>query len=81
MFLLGIILGVFIGMFLMSCISINTINKAEQEGYNAEHRALIYFRKLQSIERILTKASIEKEPAVFTVDKIKEVITDAQINK
>lgn len=74
MFLLGIILGILIGMFLMACVSINNENKIENEQYNAELRALTHFRKLQEIERILRKATIEKEPAVFTVDKIKEVI-------
>lgn len=76
MFLLGIALGLFIGMFLISCVSINTNNEIEHERYNAEVRALTHFRKLQAIEKILRKAKIEKEPTVFTVDKIKEVIVD-----
>lgn len=46
MFLLGTILGLFIGMFLMSCLSINTINEKDSLIYartkdlkNAEKRA------------------------------------------
>ncbi len=39
MFLLGIILGIFIGMFLMACVSINTINE-KQSLINARTIAL-----------------------------------------
>ena len=41
---------------------------------NAEQRALIHFRKLQAIERILNQDEKTKEFAVFTVKKLKEVI-------
>lgn len=41
---------------------------------NAEQRALIHFRKLQAIERILKQAEKTKEFAVFIVKQIKEVI-------
>ena len=39
MFLLGIILGVVVGMFLMSCLSINTINE-KQSLINARTKKL-----------------------------------------
>lgn len=41
---------------------------------NAEQRALIHFRKLQAIERILNQDEKTKEFAVFTVKQLKEVI-------
>lgn len=74
MFILGILLGIVIGMFIIALLSVDTIKQYDNERYNAENRALIHFRKLQDIERILEKAKETKEPAVFIVDKIKEVI-------
>ena len=41
---------------------------------NAEKRALTHFRKLNKIEHILKEEEAKKTPAVFIVDKIKEVI-------
>lgn len=74
MFIVGIFLGIVIGMFIIALLSVDTIKQYDNERYNAENRALIHFRKLQAIERILEKAKETKEPAVFVVDKIKEVI-------
>lgn len=74
MFLVGMFLGIVIGMFIIALLSVDTISQYDNERYNAENRALIHFRKLQAIERILEKAKETKEPAVFIVDKIKEVI-------
>lgn len=51
-----------------------TRKKLKEECLNAEQRALEHFRKLHSIENIILKAEKEKTPAVFVVDKIKEVI-------
>ncbi len=74
MFIIGMLLGIVMGMFIIALLSIDTIKQYDNERYNAENRALIHFRKLQAIERILEKAKETKEPAVFIVDKIKEVI-------
>lgn len=74
MFILGMILGLVVGMFISAIISLNNLNEEMEEHFNAECIALTHFRKLQSIERILNTAKATKEPAVFTVDKIKEVI-------
>lgn len=41
---------------------------------NAEKRALTHFRKLNKIENIIKNEEAKKTPAVFIVDKIKEVI-------
>lgn len=41
---------------------------------NAERRALTHFRKLNKIENIIKNEEAKKTPAVFIVDKIKEVI-------
>lgn len=81
MFMLGSLVGVIIGMTLMTLTASSKIGEIEDERYNAEHRALIHFRKLQAIERILNKAEETKEPAVFIVDKIKEVITSDETNQ
>ena len=51
-----------------------TRKQLKQESANAEQRALDHFRKLQRIEDIVLRAEIDKTPAVFIVDKIKEVI-------
>ena len=51
-----------------------TRKQLKQESSNAEQRALEHFRKLQTIENTILKAEIDKTPAVFIVEKIKEVI-------
>ena len=48
--------------------------KIKEQAENAERRALIHFRKLQAIEKIIKQEEANKTPAVFIVDKIKEVI-------
>lgn len=48
--------------------------KVKKQAENAERRALIHFRKLQAIENIIKQEEASKTPAVFIVDKIKEVI-------
>lgn len=48
--------------------------KIKEQAENAERRALIHFRKLQAIENIIKQEEASKTPAVFIVDKIKEVI-------
>lgn len=48
--------------------------KIKEQAENAERRALIHFRKLQTIEKIIKQEEANKTPAVFIVDKIKEVI-------
>lgn len=81
MFILGMLLGAIIGMFIVAVVSANSLNEEIDEHFNAEYRALTHFRKLQAIERILKNAKETKEPAVFIVDKIKEVITSNQTNQ
>lgn len=85
MFMLGIIVGLIVGLIIgMTLITLtvsNKISEIEDERDNAEYRATIHFRKLQAIERILNKAEETKEPAVFIVDKIKEVITSDETNQ
>ena len=51
-----------------------TRKQLKEESVNAEQRALEHFRKLQNIENIVLRAEIDKTPAVFIVEKIKEVI-------
>lgn len=51
-----------------------TRKQLKKESENAEQRALEHFRKLQKIEDIVLRAEIDKTPAVFVVEKIKEVI-------
>lgn len=64
------------GMIFMSVISINRNKYLQQEKDNAEYRATIHFRLLQKIENILRKDTINKTPAVLTVEKIKEVLVN-----
>ena len=51
-----------------------TRKQLKEESVNAEQRALEHFRKLQNTENIVLRAEIDKTPAVFIVEKIKEVI-------
>ena len=48
------------------------ISKSEYDKVNARNVKLA--KDLQSIDNILTEAELNKTPAVFVVDKIKEVI-------
>ena len=50
--------------------------KIKEQAENAERRALIHFRKLQAIENIIKHEEANKTPAVFIVDKIKEIIKE-----
>ncbi len=52
----------------------NTKKKLREQRDNAESRAVAHFRKLNKIEDILRVEELKKTPAVFIVDKIKEVI-------
>lgn len=107
MFFLGTVLGLFIGMFLMACVSINTINEkdsliyartkalenAEDEAklLNKENKALYEENKdlrfeneelrdiANRIYSLSTSNTYNNEKSILS--KIKEVITDAQINK
>lgn len=74
LYILVFLTGLIIGMVIVAVISANSLNEEIDEHFNAEYRALTHFRKLQAIERILENAEETKEPAVFIVDKIKEVI-------
>ena len=81
MFIFGMLLGAIIGMFIIAVVSLNSLNEEIDAHFNAEYSAVTHFRKLQAIERILENAKETNEPAVFTVDKIKEVITSDQPNQ
>lgn len=48
--------------------------KIKEQARNAELRAVTHLRKLQKIEHIIKIEEANKTPAVFIVDKIKEVI-------
>lgn len=50
----------------------------KRQAENAEKRAVTHFRKLQKIEHIIKTEEANKTPAVFIVDKIKEVINPAK---
>ena len=50
--------------------------KIKEQARNAELRALTHFRKLQQIEHIIKTEEANKTPAVFIVDKIKEIIKE-----
>ena len=52
--------------------------KIKEQAKNAELRAVTHFRKLQKIEHIIKTEEANKTPAVFIVDKIKEVINPAK---
>lgn len=78
-FILGIIgsaIWFVAGMTFMSAVSINRNKDLEDEKYNAEYRAMVHLRKLQKIENILRKDTINKTPAVLTVEKIKEALVN-----
>lgn len=48
--------------------------KIKEQARNAELRAVTHLRKLQEIEHIISREEENKTPAVFIIDKIKEVI-------
>ena len=52
--------------------------KIKEQARNAKLRAVTHFRKLQKIEHIIKTEEANKTPAVFIVDKIKEVINPAK---
>lgn len=64
------------GMIFMSAVCINRRKDLLAEKENAEFRAVTHFRKLQKIENILRKDTINKTPAVLTVEKIKEALVN-----
>ena len=51
-----------------------TKKKLREELENAELRAVTHYRKLNKIESILILEKAKKTPAVFIVEKIKEVL-------
>ena len=77
-YLLAFCAGTLIGMVLVAIVRMGQIDDMIEQSYNAESRALTHFRKLFRIEMIIKEADKDKTPAVFVVDKIKEVITDDQ---
>lgn len=107
MFLLGIILGIVIGMFLVVVISVNVINenqllidetkktlrmKENEIGdLNQENKALYEENKnlrfeneeetdiINNVYNLATSNTYNNDKAILA--KIKEVITDGQINK
>lgn len=64
------------GMIFMSIIYINKRKDLLAEKENAEYRAMIHLRTLQKVENILRKDTVNKTPAVLTVEKIKEVLAN-----
>lgn len=48
--------------------------KTKKQAEEAEQRALTHFRKLNKIEQIINIEEAKRTPAVFIVEKIKEVI-------
>lgn len=60
-------------------MAFKTKNKKLAE--EAEERAVMHFEKLNKIEQIIMIEESKKTPAVYIVDKIKEVITSDQTNK
>lgn len=79
-YVLGFIIGTILGMVIVASASIDEINDLTEESTNAETRAVIHFRKLFKIENIIKTEEKNKTPAVFIVDKIKEVISSDQTN-
>lgn len=107
MFFLGIILGIFIGMLLVVCISVNAINENqllvvetkqtlrrkenEIKDLNKENKELYEENKklrfeneeltdiINNIYSLATSNTYNNNKAILA--KIKEVITDGQINK
>ena len=47
-----------------------------EQRYKTEMQSLVYFSKLYKIQAIISTDEESKEPAVFTLDKIKEVIAN-----
>lgn len=57
-------------------------SEAKKTAINAEQRATNYARKIKKMEDILAKAKEDKEPAIFTLQKIeKELFTDTNQEK
>lgn len=94
MFILGIILGAFIGMFLMSCISLNTINEKDslvKASRKSLKRAENQVRDLNEENKVLYKENKELEVNIVDLEnniellvnnsknkKIKELVTDSK---
>ena len=51
-------------------------HKNLEQRYKTEMQSLVYFSKLYKIQEIISTDEESKEPAVFTLDKIKEVIAN-----
>lgn len=80
-YLLAFTAGTLVGMVLIATVRMGQIDDIMEQGYNAEYRALIHFRKLFKIENIIRQAEKDKTPAVIVLDKIKkEVIQSANGN-
>ena len=57
-------------------------SETKKTSINAEQRATNYARKIKKIEDVFIKAKEDKEPAVFTLQKIeKELFANKVLNK
>ena len=85
--ILGGIAGLIIGMIITACITVNgneesntLVNESRNALDRAENVVEKYYKTLLKIEQILITDTNNKEPSVFTVDKIKEVINATKHN-
>ncbi len=57
-----------------------TKRELREELENAELRAVTHYRKLFKIENIIRESDKNKELYAFTIDKIKRVLANDQVN-
>lgn len=72
-------IAILVLIIVLSFVTGYTVNNKER--LRTEKRALQHFSKLMKIENVLEDAKRTKEPSVFTIDKIKNVIYSGKTNR
>lgn len=70
------ILGLVIGIILMTILASGKMSELLDENYNSELRAVIHFRKLNKIENIMKHSDEIKENYFITINKIKKALVN-----
>lgn len=72
--MLELFIGYIMGVFVIRYFSKKEIGKIKKMENRAEQRAIIHFKKLNQIEKILKESEIKKENYFKTIEKIKEIM-------
>lgn len=80
MFILGIIIGSFLGIILMALCASNRIGDLQRESYNAEERALTHFERADKLEKLNKKYQEEHEILLNNSAELRAKIVDLENN-